>query len=68
MGGLVACAILASRAMAPLAQISSLLIRFQTASHALRGLNQLIASEQERPSNKSFFIDHHLMAAFSLIK
>ena len=54
MGGLVACTILASRAMAPLAQISSLLIRFQTASHALRGLNQLIASEQERPNNKKF--------------
>ena len=54
MGGLVACTILASRAMAPLAQLSSLLIRFQTASHALRGLNQLIASEQERPSNKKF--------------
>lgn len=54
MGGLVACSILASRAMAPLAQISSLLIRFQTASHALRGLNQLIASEQERPNNKKF--------------
>jgi ATP-binding cassette subfamily C protein LapB len=54
MGGLVACTILASRAMAPLAQISSLLIRFQTASHALRGLNQLIASEQERPEHKKF--------------
>ena len=54
MGGLVACTILASRAMAPLAQISSLLIRFQTASHALRGLNQLIASEQERPDHKKF--------------
>ena len=54
MGGLVACTILASRAMAPLAQISSLLIRFQTASHALRGLNKLIASEQERPNNKKF--------------
>ena len=54
MGGLVACSILASRAMAPLAQISSLLIRFQTASHALRNLNTLIATEQERPSNKKF--------------
>lgn len=54
MGGLVACTILASRAMAPLAQISSLLIRFQTASHALRSLNKLIASEQERPNNKKF--------------
>ncbi|MSQ80392.1 MAG: type I secretion system permease/ATPase, partial [Candidatus Methylopumilus sp.] len=54
MGGLVACSILASRAMAPLAQISSLLIRFQTASHALRNLNKLIASEQERPNNKKF--------------
>ncbi len=54
MGGLVACTILASRAMAPLAQISSLLIRFQTASHALRSLNKLIASEQERPDHKKF--------------
>ena len=54
MGGLIACSILASRAMAPLAQISSLLIRFQTASHALRNLNTLIATEQERPSNKKF--------------
>lgn len=53
-GGLVACTILGGRAMAPLAQISALLVRYQSARHALRGLNRLVASEQERPENIRF--------------
>lgn len=54
VGGLIACTILGGRAMAPLAQISALLVRYQSAKHALRGLNHLVASEQERPENTRF--------------
>lgn len=53
-GGLIACTILGGRAMAPLAQISALLVRYQSASHALRGLNTLVAMEQERPEKTRF--------------
>lgn len=53
-GGLIACTILGGRAMAPLAQISALLVRYQSASHALRGLNYLVAMEQERPEKTRF--------------
>lgn len=53
-GGLIACTILGGRAMAPLAQVSALLVRYQSARHALSGLNKLAASEQERPEKKRF--------------
>lgn len=53
-GGLIACTILGGRAMAPLAQISALLVRYQSARHALRGLNSLVAMEQERPEKTRF--------------
>jgi ATP-binding cassette subfamily C protein LapB len=43
MGGLIACSILAGRAMANTAQISSIIVQWQHAKHALHILNHLIS-------------------------
>jgi ATP-binding cassette subfamily C protein LapB len=49
MGGLVACSILAGRAIAPLAQISSLLSRMTSTRTAYRQLNELMEMPPEGP-------------------
>ncbi|MDB5672133.1 MAG: type secretion system permease/ATPase [Alphaproteobacteria bacterium] len=49
MGGLVACSILAGRAIAPLAQISSLLTRMTQTRTAYRQLNELMEMPPEGP-------------------
>lgn len=54
MGALIACSILSGRAMAPLAQISALFVRYQAARHALTSLNRLVALDQERPAEQRF--------------
>lgn len=52
MGGLIACSILSGRIMAPLLQITSLFTRLQSARSALTALNQLMATPEERPTNR----------------
>lgn len=54
MGGLIACSILGGRAMAPLSQVASLMVRYQSARHALEALSKLVALEQERPAATRF--------------
>lgn len=54
LGGLIACTTLASRAIAPLSQIISLLSRFQQTRLALKHLNEFMQKPQER-GDKSFF-------------
>lgn len=54
VGGLVACSILASRALAPLAQLASLLARWQQVKVALEGLDRLMQSPVERPAGRQF--------------
>ncbi|MEM6902318.1 MAG: ABC transporter transmembrane domain-containing protein, partial [Pseudomonadota bacterium] len=54
VGGLIACVILGSRAIAPLGQVAQLATRFQQARHALRGLNSLMAEPIERPADRRF--------------
>ena len=49
MGGLIACTMLASRAMAPVGQVAGLLVQYHTASTALTSLNEMMAREVERP-------------------
>jgi len=48
-GGLIACTILTGRALAPLAQIATLLARFHQSRAALRGIQQILAIPPERP-------------------
>jgi len=54
MGGLIACTMLASRAMAPVGQVAGLLVQYHTASTALTSLDELLKREVERPSDASF--------------
>ncbi len=54
VGALVACSILASRAIAPLSQAAAILGRWQHTKVALEGLDQLMFAEQERPAGKRF--------------
>jgi ATP-binding cassette subfamily C protein LapB len=54
MGGLIACTMLASRAMAPVGQVAGLLVQYHTAATALTSLNEMMARDVERPENTHF--------------
>jgi ATP-binding cassette subfamily C protein LapB len=54
VGALVACTMLSSRAMAPLAQIASLLTRYNHSMASLEALNRIMALPIERPDGKRF--------------
>lgn len=54
MGGLIACVMLSSRALAPFAQIASLLTQYQNAAMALSALDKVVAQPVERPENAAF--------------
>jgi ATP-binding cassette, subfamily C, bacterial LapB len=54
MGGIIACSILLSRSMMPLAQVVSILARFNHVSITLKELNHIIALPVERPPDKHF--------------
>ncbi len=54
MGGLIACTMLASRAMAPVGQVSGLLVQFHTASTALSSLDQMMERDVERPDDANY--------------
>ncbi|MHB9878856.1 type I secretion system permease/ATPase [Pacificimonas sp. ICDLI1SI03] len=53
MGGLIACSILAGRAVAPLAQIANLLSRLTTTRAAYRQINGLMNTRREGPSGEA---------------
>jgi ATP-binding cassette subfamily C protein LapB len=54
VGALVAVSMLTSRAMAPLGQISGMIVRFYQAWTSLNGLNRLMDLPVERPLGKVF--------------
>lgn len=54
VGALVACSLLVSRAIAPTAQFSGILARWQHIKVALEGLDQLMSAAVERPADRSF--------------
>jgi ATP-binding cassette subfamily C protein LapB len=54
MGGLIACTMLASRAMAPIGQITGLLTQYHNASTALTSLNAIMERPVERPEDAAF--------------
>lgn len=54
LGGLIAVVILASRAIAPMAQIAGLITNYQQAKAAYVSLDALMNSEVERPDGKTF--------------
>jgi len=56
MGGLIACSILAGRAVAPLQQISQLLARMTSARTAYRQLNEMMETPPEGPSGEALLM------------
>jgi ATP-binding cassette subfamily C protein LapB len=54
VGGLVACTIITSRAMAPLAQVAGLLTRYHQARAAYDALDKVMALDVERPAQTRF--------------
>lgn len=54
VGGLIACNIIASRAIAPFAQVAALLTRYHQAMSALAALNKIMEAPVERPLDKTF--------------
>jgi ATP-binding cassette subfamily C protein LapB len=63
MGGLIACTMLASRAMAPVGQVAGLLVQYHTAATALTSLNEMMAREVERPEGTTFISRGRLKGA-----
>lgn len=53
-GALIACVILASRALAPLAQLSGLLVQYHQSKLALQSLDDVVATEQEVDSGRKY--------------
>jgi len=63
MGGLIACTMLASRAMAPVGQVAGLLVQYHTAATALTSLNEMMARDIERPEDTTFISRGRLKGA-----
>jgi ATP-binding cassette subfamily C protein LapB len=53
-GGLIACTIIAGRALAPLSTVASLLTRYYQSMSALAALNKIMDAPRERPRDRSF--------------
>lgn len=54
LGALIACTIIASRAVAPLTQLAGLLTRYHTATTALNALNKIMEAPVEREPGRTF--------------
>jgi len=54
MGAIIACVILAGRAVAPFGQFAAIVARSQQSFAALTNLNSIMKMESERPDGKSF--------------
>jgi len=54
VGGLVACSMLAGRAIAPLGQVAGLLARFQQSKASFQTLTRIMAAPVERPPGANF--------------
>lgn len=63
LGGLIACTMLASRAMAPVGQVAGLLVQYHTADTALTSLNEMMARDVERPADTTFISRGRLKGA-----
>jgi len=53
-GALIACTIIAGRALAPLSMVASLLTRYHQSMSALAALNAIMDAPRERPRERSF--------------
>ena len=54
MGGLIACTMLASRAMGPVGQVAGLLVQYHTAATSLTSLEEMMKRDIERPVDANY--------------
>ncbi|MDO9150849.1 MAG: type I secretion system permease/ATPase [Methylotenera sp.] len=54
MGGLIACTMLASRALVPIAQTAGLLTQYHNAATSLNSLDEIMQRPVERPADSTF--------------
>lgn len=54
MGALIACVMLTSRVLQPMGQLANLLVSFHQTKTALESLNDIVARDQERDSERHF--------------
>ena len=66
MGGLIACNMMAGRAMAPLSQVASMLSRLQQSRMALKALDTLMSLETEKPETGQYVDFGHLEHSLTL--
>lgn len=59
LGGLIACTMLASRAMAPISQVAGLLTQYHNAATALKSLDGILEQPVERPEDSNFVTRQH---------
>ena len=59
LGGLIACTMLASRAMAPISQVAGLLTQYHNAATALKSLDGILEQPVERPDDSNFVTRQH---------
>lgn len=60
MGALVACNMLAGRAMAPLGQVAGIIIRFNQSRASLKALDEMMRTPVERPEGRKFITRSNL--------
>ena len=59
LGGLIACTMLSSRAMAPIGQVAGLLTQYHNAATALKSLDDILQQPVERPVDSNFVARQH---------
>ena len=63
MGAMIACTMLAARAMSPIGQVSGLLVQYHTAATALVTLDEMMKKPVERPVGTNFISRGRLKGA-----
>ena len=59
LGGLIACSMLSSRAMAPIGQVAGLMTQYHNAATALKSLDGILQQPVERPFDSNFVARQH---------
>ncbi len=63
MGALIACSQLAGRALAPLGQLSSLLVQYDSTRSAYEGINRMMDLPEERSAHSKFVMRRRVKGA-----
>jgi ATP-binding cassette subfamily C protein LapB len=66
VGGLIACTIISGRALGPIAQLPGLIVQWQHARFALRGLDQIMALPTDSPPTERRIVPDHCQGRLRL--